>query len=115
MEVSMTDKGWDVGYLSNVTRSLEKDLLEMEGTLDPVLRALEVGVDPHTEWGSGLTQRVRDAGECKRRAWLKIDELIQKLTDLQGRVATDSTGRTSRESYGEKTVRVVISGTLIEG
>lgn len=111
------DKPGDLGYLTRATKELERTLLEMESQLDPILTTLELGDDPHAEWGAGLALRARATSECKQRAWATIADLIQKLSemaaDLQGADARKG-GRKLPGEIGTKYVNVVIRGVLAE-
>ena len=118
------DKGDDVGYLRRTTKELERALLEMEGELDPILTSLELGEDPRAEWGTGLGQRTRQASECKHRAWLKIADIVQRLSVMMEKLEAsqgatlDSTSRRASmrraqdESASGKYVNVVVRGAL---
>lgn len=110
------DKGFDVGYVADVVTSVENDLMEMERTLEPVLSQLLLGQDPRSKWGSRVGQRVRDADQCKQRAWAKITELIQRLgehvasIDQDSRLTRPDSQRTA--GHGGKAVKLLI--TLVE-
>ncbi len=112
------DKPGDLGYLTRVTKELERTLLEMEGQLDPILTTLELGDDPRVEWGTGLAQRARAASDCKQRAWTKIADLVERLAEMIERVdGANDTPKSSLkkgpgDSGGEKYVNVVIRGVL---
>lgn len=109
-------KGLDVGYVADVVTGVENDLLEMEQTLEPLLSQLLLGQDPHSKWGSRVGQRVRDADQCKQRAWAKISELIQRLgeqvqnMEQASRTMTSDSQRSSPQ--GGKAVKLLI--TLVE-
>ena len=118
------DKGDNLGYLRRTTKELERALLEMEGELDPILTSLELGEDPRAEWGTGLAQRTRQASECKHRAWLKIADIVQRLSLMADKLETaqgvtlDSISRkpgmrqVPDDSHSGKYVNVVVRGAL---
>jgi hypothetical protein len=116
LEVSMADdKGFDVGYVADIVTSVENDLMEMERALEPVLSQLLLGQDPHGKWGNRVSQRVRDAAECKQRAWARITELIERLGDhtRDSEQAPRLTRSDSNRTAGQgKAVKLLI--TLVE-
>jgi hypothetical protein len=115
------DKGYNLGYLSTVTRDLESALMDMERYLEPVLSVLQVGENPQAHFGRGVSQRIREADDSKMRAWSRIRDLKLRLGELREREENGTpiasqrvAGKPAGVGVGARAVKVVISGTLLE-
>jgi hypothetical protein len=113
------DKGYNLGYLSTVTRDLESALMDMERYLEPVLSVLQLGENPEAHFGRGVSQRIREADDSKMRAWARVRDLKLRLGELREREENGTQIASQRVAgkpagAGARAVKVVISGTLLE-